>query len=303
MPGDGGDATVRARAELDREIDLDAWLAASEARVTGLRPEAAKAVVWADPATRAATPRALVYIHGFGADRWEVDPLPRLVAEGLGANVYYPRLTGHGRDGAAMARATVVDWLADVDQAMAIGARVGRSVVLMGTSTGGSLAMWAAAQPRWQEVLAALVLVSPNFGVRHPLAPLLAWPGGRLAARVLVGRERRIRIQNERHARHWTGRYPSSALVPLMSLVRAVRALPLERVTTPVFVAYSARDRVVSPAATRRAIARLGSSAVRVHAVEGEGDTQHHVLAGDILSPATTRPLAGEVLAFLEALP
>lgn len=297
-----GRAVAEGEARAQLPDDLEAWLAASEAEVPALRPDATKTIVWADAATRARTALAVVYLHGFSADRHEVAPLPRLVAEGLGANVFYTRLTGHGRDGAALAEATVADWLADTDEALEIGARLGERVVLMGTSTGGSLATWAAAQRRWSGTLAALVLVSPNFGLRHPAAPLLTLPGGRLVARLLVGKERRFEPDNERQAHHWTVRYPSLALLPLMRLVRDVRALPLETVTVPVFVAYSKHDKVVSPRATRKTIARLGSPEVRVYRVEGDGDPSHHVVAGDILSPATTRPLANEILTFLERI-
>ncbi len=297
-----GRATTGTEAHVKLPDDLDAWLTSSEAEVPALRPDAAKTIVWADAARHAQTALSLVYLHGFSADRHEVEPLPRLVAEGLEANVYYTRLTGHGRDGAAMGEATVADWLADTDEALRIGARLGRRVVLMGTSTGGSLAMWAATQPEWRGSLAALVLVSPNFGLRHPAAPMLAWPVGGLVARLLVGKERRFEPENERQAHHWTVRYPSSALLPLMRLVRDVRALPLETVTVPVFVAYSKHDRVVAPRATRRALARLGSAEVHMHRVEGDGDPSHHVLAGDILSPATTESLAHEILTFLERI-
>ncbi len=302
MGAAGGGRRVAETAAAGLPADLDAWLAASEATVPDLRPEAAKTIVWAQPGARPTTDLALVYLHGFSADRHEVDPLPRVVAGHLGANLYYTRLRGHGRDGRAMAEATVRDWLADTEETMRIGARIGRRVVLMGTSTGGSLAVWAAAQGHWTGVLAALVLLSPNFGLRHPVAPLLTWPGGALIARLLVGKERRFEPQNELQARHWTARYPSSALLPLMELVRDVRALSLSSVTVPVFAAYSERDRVVSPDALKAALARFGSPEVRSFPVEGDGDVNHHVIAGDILSPATTEPLANEILDFLERI-
>ncbi len=46
--------------------ELDAWLAAKEAQVPALRPDAAKQIVWAgEPGAR--TPLSLVYVHGFSA--------------------------------------------------------------------------------------------------------------------------------------------------------------------------------------------------------------------------------------------
>lgn len=283
--------------------DVDTWLATSEGLVPELRESAAKTVVWADERPHAATRRSVIYLHGFSADPREVDPLPRQVAEGMGANLCYARLTGHGRDGAAMAEAALDDWLADAEEAMALGVRLGDRVVVMGTSTGGALALWLAAQPRWREHVAALVLLSPNLRLRNRAAALVRGALGRLLLRVAVGREYGFEPQNEAQARHWTTRYPSSALLPMIELTRTVRRLPLEKVNVPAFVAYSPLDRVVDPEATLAALDRMASPVQRRYVVRDDGDAHHHVLAGDILSPGTTAGLATEILDFLEHLP
>lgn len=282
--------------------DLEAWLEATEAGIPDLRDGAAKTVVWADGGTRARTAFAVVYLHGFSADRHEIDPLPRRVAEEICANLYYARLAGHGRSGASLADADMEDWLLDAAEAMAIGARLGERVIVLGTSTGGTLALWIAGQRRWRDVLAALVLVSPNLALRSRAARLLSGRLGRLLARLAVGRDYRFEAQNEAQALHWTTRYPSSALVAMMRLVRAVRALPLEQVNVPAFMAYSPLDRVVDPSAALAAMRRLRSPVKRTFAVEGDGDAQHHVVAGDILSPGTTAALTREILEFLEEI-
>ena len=74
-------------------------------------------------------------------------PLPDKVAAALGANLFYTRLTGHGQDGAAMAEGSVNAWINDYAEAIAIGRAIGDKVVVIGTSTGASLATWAASQP------------------------------------------------------------------------------------------------------------------------------------------------------------
>ena len=126
--------------------DPQAYLASQEAAVKGhpARPE--KEIIWADPATKAKTPLAIVYIHGFSASKGEVRPLPDKVAAALGANLFYTRLTGHGQDGAAMADGSVNAWINDYAEAIAIGRAIGGKVVVIGTSTGASLATWAASQ-------------------------------------------------------------------------------------------------------------------------------------------------------------
>ncbi|MCX7865066.1 MAG: hypothetical protein N2423_08550, partial [Novosphingobium sp.] len=90
--------------------DADAYLAASEARVSGIHDNLQKEIVWAYPASRARTPLAIVYVHGFSASKNETRPVPDLAAQALGANLYFTRLAGHGIDGNALAGATVNDW-------------------------------------------------------------------------------------------------------------------------------------------------------------------------------------------------
>ena len=100
------DATLRA---VDLPEDLDRYLAASEAQFADIVPNTEKAIIWAG-ASHVKTPVSVVYLHGFSATRQEVVPLADIVAAELGANLFYTRLTGHGRSGEAMAEATVNDW-------------------------------------------------------------------------------------------------------------------------------------------------------------------------------------------------
>lgn len=119
--------------------DLDSYLAARESVFTDLTEGTAKQIVWAGvPGER--TPVSIVYLHGFSATSQEIRPVPDRVAAALGANLYLARLAGHGRDGAAMAAAKADDWMTDLAESLAIGARLGDRVIVIATSTGGALA-------------------------------------------------------------------------------------------------------------------------------------------------------------------
>ncbi len=293
------------RAQVDESVvpvdlgdDPASFLAAGEASVSGLRPGDGKEIVWADAESRERTPLALVYVHGFSADRHEIDPVPQRVADVLGANLFFTRLSGHGRDGAAMAEATAGAWLQDVEEALTVGTAIGERVILLGTSTGGTLALWASAQKRWQEHLRALVLVSPNLKVRDRNASILLWPWGGVAARFVLGPERCFEPVNEGQARHWTTCYPTEALLPMMALVERVRTLDFRDATTPALVLYSPQDDVVDPLATERALNRYGAPIER-RVVTGAEDPSNHVLAGDLLSPGNTDAVVGMILEFL----
>lgn len=288
-----------ARAEPEIGSDVDAFLADREAGVPNLRPGDSKGVVWADPDAPARTALSFVYLHGFSADRHEVEPLVSDLARALDANAFFARLRGHGRDGPAMAEATTEAWTADAVEAMEIGRRIGERVVLLGTSTGGTLALWAAAREGVQDDLAALVLISPNLGLRDAAAGLLRWPWGGLVARLVVGPERCFEPDNARQERHWTTCYPTRALLPMIALVDHVRRMDLGRVRVPTLLVYSPDDAVVDPDEAMRVLAGLGSGPPTMLAIEDAGDPASHVLAGDIMSPGTTLRIREAILRFI----
>ena len=285
--------------EPDLPEDLDAYLDSAEAGVPGLRREARRGIVWADT-SRALTPVSLVYLHGFSADRHEIEPVVSELGRLLGANVYFTRLRGHGRDADAMAEAEVDDWLADAAEAVAVGERIGEAVVVVGTSTGGALATWLATRPEAEGRVDGLVLVSPNYQPRDRSSRILLQPWGGQIARLVVGAERCFEAENDAQARHWTTCYPTSALLPMMALVERVRTADLGAVDIPVLLVYSPRDRVVDAAETGRVLAGLEPSLLRTVVLDATDDPSHHVLAGDVLSPSTNREMIQLMHDFVE---
>lgn len=282
--------------------DPDLYLAASETKAGNVRDGAQKQIVWADPVSRARTPVVLVYIHGFSASAGEVRPLPDLVARALGANLYFSRLTGHGQSGDALAEASVDDWIADFSEALAIGEQLGDKVVMMATSTGGTLVTWALAQPAYHGRIAAAVLLSPNYGLKAVGSFLLAMPFGRQIARLVIGSRRGFEPRNELHAARWTTDYPVEALIPMAHLVQLAARVPVETIDTPALFLHSPHDTVVRSDLTAKVAARWGAQTQIIDPGEVE-DPNHHVIAGDALSPSTTQPLASQVTAWLRQLP
>lgn len=280
--------------------DIDAYLAAGERRFSDIRPGAAKRVVWANPATKARTPLSIVYIHGFSASAEEVRPLPDRVAAALGANLYFTRLAGHGRTADAMGEATLEDWLGDFSEALSIGEALGEKVIVMGTSTGASLATLALADPAIGPRVAAAVFLSPNYGLSSFGAFLLTTPVAPQLSRLLIGPTRSFKPYNERHAAAWTTEYPTKALLPMAALVKLSVGSPVERIGTPALFLYSSLDQVVRPDRVRAIAGRWGGPH-RLVDVGKTGDPANHVIAGDIISPATTGPLAERVIAWLQA--
>lgn len=281
--------------------DPDAWLARREADIPDIRTGQQKEIVWADGAAKTPTELAIVYIHGFSASKFELRPVPDLVARELGANLYFTRLAGHGRDGAAMAEASVNDWVNDYAEAIAIGRLLGRRILVMATSTGAALATWAATRPELAEPVAGLVLVSPNYELRAAGAGLLTGPWGGQIAALIAGRERGFEPINALHAEYWTTRYPTDALLPMAATAELAREAPVERVDAPALFIFSDADSVVSPERIREIAERWGGRTELV-TIDEAGDPANHVLAGEALSPGTTQEVVDAIVAWAESL-
>ncbi len=276
--------------------DLDSYLAHREATVGGIVPGAEKRIHWAR-ARGAQTPWAVVYLHGFSATAEEIRPVPDRVAAALGANLYFARLAGHGLGPDRFAGPTVNDWMIDTAEALAIGRRIGARVLVIATSTGGTLAAEAALQPELAGKIDGIVFISPNFGLQALAARLLDGPMARRWVAAVAGEERCFQPLNAVQARFWTTCYPTVALLPMAALVRHAVAQDYSGLRPPALFLFSPQDQVVSPEATEALAAGWGGSAtVEKITVGATDDPNSHLIAGDALSPSMTAPVAARIV-------
>ncbi len=282
--------------------DPAGYLAAQEARFDDIRPGQQKQIVWAGDAG-AKTPLSVVYIHGFSASPNEIRPVPDRVAEGLGANLVFTRLTGHARPGAAMGRASAGDWMSDAAEALEVARGVGDEVIVIATSTGGTLAALAMLDPAQAQGVKGIILVSPNFGINNPAAPLLTFPAARHWLPLIFGDTRSYTPTSDAQAESWTTSYPSVAVVPLAALVKHAVAQDYGRATVPALFYVSEHDKVVVPARSHDVAAAWGGPVTKAAPRLGPGDDPNaHVITGDIISPGTTEAAAQMMLDWVRGL-
>lgn len=287
--------------------DLPGYLAAQEARFDDITQGTEKRIVWAGP-TGVKTALSIVYLHGFSATSEEIRPVPDDVAAAMGANLFFARLAGHGRGGDAMAEPRAGDWITDTAEALAIGRRIGDRVLVISTSTGGTLAAIAAADPDLapdlMQHVAGIVFVSPNFGLNNPASAILEMPLARYWGPLVAGKERSFDVLNEAHGTYWTSRYPTVALMPMGAVIRYARGLDYADAGVPALFLLSDADQVVRADLSRGVAEDWGAGAKVVAITPGpEDDPYHHVIAGDILSPGQTENTVQEILDWLDTLP
>lgn len=287
---------------------LDRYIAEREAAFDDITPGAEKTIIWADPANRARTPLSVVYLHGFGATRQELSPVPEEIAKTLGANLFLTRLRGHGRPGHALGQSTPAQWFEDTIEALAIGERIGERVILVGCSTGGTLAVWlqhwlgrGKRHPPIQGPPAALVLIAPNFGAADPRAGIMTLPWGVQIARMLVGDTYSWEPANPEQAKYWTHRHPPKALATVQAVVEHLDDQPPARPDVPTLVIWTAHDPVVDPARIQAWVDALPERRT-ARIFTDDIERGNHVMAGRIMAPARTAPVVSAVVDFVREL-
>jgi esterase/lipase len=285
--------------EISLPDDLEGWLIETEretAELFGLIAGTEKRIRWFGEHQK--TLYSVLYLHGFSATRQETAPLAENVADSLGANLFETRLRGHGQERNWLSGVRAEDWLTDAAEALAVASQLGEKVIVIGTSTGATLAAAMLGQDAMKAV-DTLVMLSPNFAPRDPAAAWLTRPAGPLIARAVAGETRSWQPYNEAQGRYWSTSYPMAAAVEMMRLVDlANRHLPAA-IPHRLLMFYSKQDTVVSPAAALAVFEATVAPQKAVIEIKDPGDPSHHVLAGDVLSATQTRELANGIVEFI----
>ena len=215
---------------------LEAYIALRE-RAHRLKPDNEARIVWHDSA-RSKTDYAVVYLHGFSASPKEGDPVHRRFATTFGCNLYLSRLADHGIDTTdALYYFTADRAWESAKRALAIGQQIGEKVILMSTSTGGTLALLLAAE--YPDKVHSLINLSPNIAINDPAAFILNDPWGLQIARMVLGGRCRDTGAGEQDSKYWNGKYRIESLVQLQELLEAtMRTETFERITQPSLTLY-----------------------------------------------------------------
>ncbi|WP_377186714.1 alpha/beta hydrolase [Ruegeria meonggei] len=282
---------------------VQVYFESTESAFADIVPGVEKRVVWQDGFKEQRTPVSVLYLHGFSASSEEIRPVPDQVADALGANLVYTRLQGHGRGGPAMAEGTAAGWMLDMAEGLAAARAVGDKVVVISTSTGGTLAAAAALDEELSQDVVGIVFVSPNFGVNTAGAWIPGLPWARYWLPVLMGEERDVSSPDPEKNKYWSSVYPWEAVVPMTVLVESVNALDFSGAQVPALYWFSDDDQVVRPDLTHKVAETWGGPiTVELVTMGPSDDPASHVIAGRLMSPGQTDAAVAGILAWLTEL-
>lgn len=254
-----------------------------------LKPDNQARIVWADSTNKTQTEYAVVYLHGFTASQGEGDPVHRNFAKKFGCNLYLARLAGHGLKGPdAMLDFTVDNLWASAKEAYAIGKKLGKKVILVGTSTGGTLALKLA--ETYPEIY-GLILYSPNIEINNDKAWLMNNPWGLQITRAVMGGQysKKTTDTDPKVLQYWYNQYRLEALPQLQELLETSNtAEAFAKIKQPVLMLYYYKDETHQDATAKvsgmlRMFDELGTPA-KLKQKKAIPDAGNHVIASPLLS-------------------
>src|SRR5690606_14537039 len=102
-------------------------------------------------------------------------------------------------------------WWESAKEALAIGKAIGDKVIIMSTSTGGTMALALAAE--FPNDVFALINMSPNLAINNGAAFILNDPWGLQIARMVMGGAYRESQMTPERQNYWNSKYrPESAV-------------------------------------------------------------------------------------------
>lgn len=208
-----------------------------------LKPDNEARIIWANDSLKQKTDYAIAYLHGFSASQKEGDPIHKDIAKKFGCNLYLSRLAEHGIDTVdQLINLTADNYWESAKQALAIAKQLGKKVIVMGTSTGGTLGLKLAAD--FPDDVAALILLSPNIAINDPNAWMINNHWGLEIAR-MVKKSNYNSSEDDRpiYKQYWNKPYRLEAAVSLEELLETtMNRETFEKVKQPTLVLYYYKD-------------------------------------------------------------
>jgi len=218
----------------------------------------------------------------------EGDTVHQNIAKQFNCNLYLARLAEHGIDTTEdLVNLTADQYWESAKLAFAIGKQIGKKVILMSTSTGGTLALQLAAT--YPEI-AGLILYSPNIEVFNPAAPLLDNPWGlQIGRAVLKSNYVDIKYKDSAYPKYWNTHYRIEAVVALQNLLEATMTeTTFKKIHQPTLALYyykdeANQDNVVKVSAIQKMMQQIATPS-NLKMEMAMPNTGNHVIASPIVS-------------------
>lgn len=187
---------------------------------------------------------AMLYIHGYGASRGEGEYVIDTIAKKLKYNTYYLRLPGHGTNMDDHKNTEYYQILDTAIEAAHMTKLLGNKLVIIGTSMGGTITTYIAAEH--PDIPDAVILVSPFYRFANPVGNALFFrPFFKTVLLFTTYRERHDPYDdpNDNWTMYWYGKNYWASLHSLLDLGEFIaNDSTYKKVSCPVLLLYYYKD-------------------------------------------------------------
>ncbi|MCX8124544.1 MAG: alpha/beta hydrolase [Spirochaetes bacterium] len=212
-----------------------------ESKEKGVRPNNEEKLLKFAPKTKI----AMLYIHGYGASRGEGQFVIDTIAKKLQYNTYYLRLPGHGTNMDDHKKTEYYQILDTAIEAAQMAKLLGEKLVIIGTSMGGTIATYIAAQH--PDIPDAIILVSPFYRFANPVGNALFFrPFFKTVLLFTTYRERKDPYDdpNDNWTMYWYAKNYWASLHSLLDLADLIaHDDTYKKVSCPVLLLYYYKDK------------------------------------------------------------
>jgi esterase/lipase len=222
-------------APVNNELNsLDSIIAVNESIVKDIKPGNEAQIVWYGEKVQ--TEYSVVYLHGFSASHMEGNPINVDFAKRYGCNIYLPRFVEHGRvDTNAFQNLTPENYFESAQQALEIGKKIGKKVILMSCSTGGTFSIMLAKDP----AIAGHIMFSPNIDLKDPASVLITEQWGPQILSMVLGSDYNRIMYTPEAQKYWNAVYHNNGIVTTKRLIKDyMNNDEFAKVTQPIFLGY-----------------------------------------------------------------
>jgi len=242
---------------------LEDEITGNEAKNKDIKPDNSSSIYWFDSSTKQKTPYAIVYLHGFSAGNKEGNPVAWDIAKKFGCNLYLPRLHAHGLNTKEpMLEYSEIAYLESAKKAVVEAYNLGNKVIIMGTSTGCTLALYIASG---NPDIAGLIMYSPNIELFDKRSFILSMPWGLQVARTIAGGKYYSFQAPDVAKQYWTTKYRIEAILRMKNLLdETMTQETFNKIHQPSLLCYyykneKEQDQVVSVPAMLKMYDQLGT--------------------------------------------
>ncbi len=292
---------------LDMELgELEAHVVSLNESIEHLKPGNEGRIIWANDNFRQRTKYSILFLHGFSASPREGYPLVPLFSKRYGFNAYLPLLAGHGIDSEdSFLELSPADLIHSARDALALSKILGEKTIVIGSSTGCTLAIYLAAMN--SEAIDAMYLFSPNIDLADKTSNFLLFPWGMHLGRWVIGKRRTVEEWvNTEAEEYWTTTYRTEGIVALKYLLKKTMTQEVfAKVEQPFYASYyykseEEKDGVISIPALRRFFKNTGTAADQKKLIPN-ADADAHVMTCDLrVTPTVMNSILKEVYDFGE---